>query len=253
MRILLVEDDPAASTEMELIQRKANFQIDATKFGEEGLDLARIYDYDIIILNLKLPDMTGHDVLRQLRRTRNDTPVMILSDTVDTKCKLNSFGIGADDYVVKPFDREELVARIHAIIRRSKGHANSLIRTGQLEVNLDTKTTKVAGQYFSVTAKEYQLLELMSLHKGTTLTKEMFLNHLYGGLDEPEFKIVNVLVCKLRKKLLDATDGEEYIETVWGRGYALRDPVQSDMDKTELTAAWNQTLPPDGGSPTKQI
>ncbi|HIN65408.1 MAG TPA: response regulator transcription factor, partial [Candidatus Obscuribacterales bacterium] len=120
--------------------------------------------------------------------------------------------------------KDELVARIQAIVRRSKGHAQSVIETGDLRVNLDTKTVDVNGQRVHLTGKEYQMLELLSLRKGTTLTKEMFLNHLYGGMDEPELKIIDVFICKLRKKLQAATGGQHHIETVWGRGYVLRDP-----------------------------
>ena len=198
----------------------------ATDLGEEGIDLAKLYDYDLILLDLNLPDMNGHEVLRQLRVSRIETPILILTGDVDTESKIKSFGFGADDYLTKPFHREELVARIHAIIRRSKGHAQSIINTGRIAVNLDAKTVDVGGTTVHLTGKEYQMLELLSLRKGTTLTKEMFLNHLYGGMDEPELKIIDVFICKLRKKLNIATHGENYIETVWGRGYVLRDPEQ---------------------------
>jgi len=124
--------------------------------------------------------------------------------------------------------KDELVARIHAIVRRSKGHAQSVISTGDLLVNLDQKTVEVAGERVHLTGKEYQMLELLSLCRGTTLTKEMFLNHLYGGMDEPELKIIDVFICKLRKKLANASDGKNYIETVWGRGYVLREPTETD-------------------------
>jgi two-component system cell cycle response regulator CtrA len=149
---------------------------------------------------------------------------MVLTGSQDFESKLQTLGSGADDYLTKPFHREELVARIHAIIRRSKGHAQSIIKTGQIAVNLDAKTVDVDGSTVHLTGKEYQMLELLSLRKGTTLTKEMFLNHLYGGMDEPELKIIDVFICKLRKKLSEATAGDNYIETVWGRGYVLRDP-----------------------------
>jgi two-component system cell cycle response regulator CtrA len=173
--------------------------------------------------------MSGHDVLRQLRLARVETPILILSGADDTESKIKGFGFGADDYLTKPFHREELVARIHAIIRRSKGHSQSVIRTGDINVNLDAKTVDVANKTVHLTGKEYQMLELLSLRKGTTLTKEMFLNHLYGGMDEPELKIIDVFICKLRKKLTEATGGSNYIETVWGRGYVLRDPEPSEM------------------------
>ena len=225
MRVLLVEDDPTTSRSIEMMLRQANLNVYATDLGEEGIDLAKLYDYDIILLDLNLPDIHGHDVLRQLRSARVNTPILILSGLDDPETKLKGFGFGADDYLTKPFHREELVARIHAIIRRSKGHAQSVIRTGQIAVNLDAKTVEANGQAVHLTGKEYQMLELLSLRKGTTLTKEMFLNHLYGGMDEPELKIIDVFICKLRKKLSVATGGESYIETVWGRGYVLRDPA----------------------------
>lgn len=229
MRILLVEDDPTTSRSIELMLTHANLNVFCTDLGEEGVDLAKLYDYDLILLDLNLPDMSGHDVLRQLRLARIETPILILSGTDDTESKLKGFGFGADDYMTKPFHREELVARIHAIIRRSKGHAQSMIKTGTVCVNLDAKTVDVEGTAVHLTGKEYQMLELLSLRKGTTLTKEMFLNHLYGGMDEPELKIIDVFICKLRKKLAEATGGVNHIETVWGRGYVLRDPAPVAM------------------------
>ncbi len=224
MRVLLVEDDPTTSKSIELMLSHANLNVYATDLGEEGIDLAKLYDYDIILLDLNLPDIHGHDVLKQLRMAKVDTPILILSGADDTENKIKGFGFGADDYLTKPFHREELVARIHAIIRRSKGHAQSVIRTGKISVNLDAKTVEAESGAVHLTGKEYQMLELLSLRKGTTLTKEMFLNHLYGGMDEPELKIIDVFICKLRKKLAQATEGDNYIETVWGRGYVLRDP-----------------------------
>lgn len=224
MRILLVEDDPTTSRSIELMLTHANLNVYCTDLGEEGIDLAKLYDYDLILLDLNLPDINGLEVLRQLRLARIDTPILILTGADDTENKIKGFGFGADDYMTKPFHREELIARIHAIIRRSKGHSQSVIRTGKIAVNLDAKTVEAGGRPVHLTGKEYQMLELLSLRKGTTLTKEMFLNHLYGGMDEPELKIIDVFICKLRKKLSEVTDGENYIETVWGRGYVLRDP-----------------------------
>jgi two-component system cell cycle response regulator CtrA len=203
------------------------FNVFTTNLGEEGVDLGKIYDYDIILLDLGLPDISGYEVLRTLRVSKVKTPILILSGMAGTEDKVRGLGFGADDYLTKPFHKDELVARIHAIVRRAKGHAQSVIHTGDLVVNLDTKTVEVEGERVHLTGKEYQMLELLSLRKGTTLTKEMFLNHLYGGIDEPELKIIDVFICKLRKKLASATGGEHYIETVWGRGYVLRDPKES--------------------------
>ncbi len=237
MRVLLVEDDPATAKSIEMMLTHANLNVYSTDLGEEAIDLAKLYDYDLILLDLGLPDMTGHEVLRQLRLARIETPTLILSGADDTDNKIKGFGFGADDYLTKPFHREELVARIHAIIRRSKGHAQSVIRTGKVIVNLDAKTVEVDGKGVHLTGKEYQMLELLSLRKGTTLTKEMFLNHLYGGMDEPELKIIDVFICKLRKKLSQATGGDNYIETVWGRGYVLRDPDADSMDRRVAVGA----------------
>ena len=225
MRVLLVEDDPNTAKSIEMMLTHANLNVYCTDMGEEGIDLAKLYDYDLILLDLNLPDMTGHEVLRQLCLARITTPILIMSGTDDTESKIRGFGFGADDYLTKPFHREELIARIHAIIRRSKGHSQSIIRTGKIAVNLDAKTVEVDGETVHLTGKEYQMLELLSLRKGTTLTKEMFLNHLYGGMDEPELKIIDVFVCKLRKKLVEATGEDSCIQTVWGRGYVLKDPL----------------------------
>jgi two-component system cell cycle response regulator CtrA len=224
MRVLLIEDDSATAQSIELMLKSEGFNIYTTDLGEEGVDLGKIYDYDLILLDLNLPDMSGLDVLRQLRVAKINTPIMILSGSTEIDTKVKTFGGGADDYLTKPFHKDELIARIHAVVRRSKGHAQSVISTGDILVNLDAKTVEVNGSRVHLTGKEYQMLELLSLRKGTTLTKEMFLNHLYGGMDEPELKIIDVFICKLRKKLSAATGGQNHIETVWGRGYVLRDP-----------------------------
>ncbi len=230
MRVLLIEDDANAAKSINVILSCEGFNVYTTDLGEEGLDLGKLYDYDIILLDIGLPDMNGMEVLKKLRNSRVRTPVLILSGYSEMDSKIKGLGLGADDYVTKPFERSELVARIHAIIRRSKGHAESIIRTGQLCINLDAKTVEAAGRPVHLTSKEYQMLEILSLRKGTTLTKEMFLNHLYGGVDEPELKIIDVFICKLRKKLANSTNGDNYIETVWGRGYVLRDPSQADVN-----------------------
>ncbi len=224
MRVLLVEDDSSVAKSIELMLNTEGFIVDSTDLGEDGLEIGKLYDYDIIILDLMLPDIDGYEVLRRLRAARVTTPILILSGLTEMDNKIKGLGFGADDYLTKPFDKRELIARIQAIVRRSKGHSDSVIRTGRLTVNLDTRTVEVDTQPLHLTGKEYGILELLSLRKGTTLTKEMFLNHLYGGMDEPELKIIDVFVCKLRKKLAAATQGDNYIETVWGRGYVLRDP-----------------------------
>ena len=229
MRVLLIEDDSATAQSIELMLKSEGFNVYTTDLGEEGIDLGKIYDYDLILLDLNLPDMSGLEVLHKLRLAKINTPIMILSGTAEIDTKVKSFGGGADDYMTKPFHKDELVARIHAVVRRSKGHAQSVIRTGDIVVNLDAKTVEVNNNRVHLTGKEYQMLELLSLRKGTTLTKEMFLNHLYGGMDEPELKIIDVFICKLRKKLANASEGRNFIETVWGRGYVLREPHDDEV------------------------
>src|SRR5215469_1417529 len=224
MRVLVVEDDSATAKSIELMLKSEGFVCDTTSLGEDGLEIGKLYDYDIIILDLMLPDIDGYEVLKRLRAARIKTPILILSGLAELDNKIKGLGFGADDYLTKPFDKRELIARIQAIIRRSKGHSHSVIKTGKLTVNLDTRTVEANSQPLHLTGKEYGILELLSLRKGTTLTKEMFLNHLYGGMDEPELKIIDVFVCKLRHKLKASTGGDSYIETVWGRGYVLRDP-----------------------------
>jgi two-component system, cell cycle response regulator CtrA len=223
MRVLLIEDDRTIAQSIEVMLKSERFNVYTTDLGEEGIDLGKLYDYDIILLDLNLPDMSGYKVLRSLRVSKVKTPILILTGLGGIEDKVRGLGFGADDYMTKPFHKDELVARIHAIVRRSKGHAESVINTGDLCVNLDAKTVKIGEVHVHLTRKEYQILELLSLRRGTTLTKEMFLNNLYGGMDEPVIKIIDVFMCKLRKKLANASDGKEYIETVWGRGYVLRE------------------------------
>ena len=232
MRVLLVEDDTTTSKSIEMMLTSAGMVLDTTDLGEDGLEIGQLYDYDIIILDLMLPDMDGYEVLKGLRAAKVETPVLILSGLTEAENKVKGFGTGADDYLTKPFNKDELIARIHAIVRRSKGHAESIIRTGKMAVNLDGRTVNVGDKSVHLTGKEYGILELLSLRKGTTLTKEMFLNHLYNGMDEPELKIIDVFVCKLRKKLAKASKDETYIHTVWGRGYVLRDPENKASAET---------------------
>ena len=229
MRVLLIEDDRATAQSIELMLKSESFNVYATDLGEEGCDLGKLYEYEIILLDLNLPDMSGFEVLRTLRVGKIKTPILVLSGLDGLEDKVRGLGLGADDYMTKPFNRNELVARIHAIVRRSQGHAVSIVQSGDLAVDLDHKTVEVGGARVHLTAKEYQILELLCLRKGSTLTKEMLLNQLYGGLDEPEIKIIDVFICKLRKKLANASGGKNYVETVWGRGYALSEPSGDDL------------------------
>ena len=228
MRVLLIEDDSATAQSIELMLKVENFNVYTTDLGGEGIDLGKLYEYDIILLDLNLPDMSGYEVLRALRLAKVKTPILILSGLDGIASKVKGLGFGADDYLTKPFHKDEVVARIHAIVRRSRGHAQSVMTVGDLVVNLDQKTVEISGARLHLTGKEYQMLELLALRKGTTITKEALLSQLYGGMDEPGMKIIDVFICKLRKKLTSASNGRDYIETVWGRGYVLREPSEMD-------------------------
>ena len=235
MRVLLIEDDHSTAQSIELMLNTENFNVYITDLGEEGVDLGKVYEYDIIVLDLNLPDMSGLQVLQSLRVSKVRTPILILSGLASIENKVTALGFGADDFMAKPFHKDELLARIRAIVRRSKGHAQSVVNVGDLCINLDAKTVTVGGIRVHLTVKEYQVLELLSLRKGSTVTKAMFLNDLYGGIDEPIMKIVDVFICKLRKKLINASDGKNYIETVWGRGWMLHEP--SEGSSFEIGAA----------------
>jgi two-component system cell cycle response regulator CtrA len=224
MRALVVEDDAVTAKLIRVAIEPDNFVVEATDTGEDALELSKLYDFDIIILDLRLPDMDGIEVVRRMRAAQVRAPVLILSGIDDRQEKVRGLVCGADDYLTKPFDKGELTARLQAIVRRSKGHAASVIRTGRMTVDLSARTVQIDGKPLHVTAKEYGILELLSLRKGMALTKEMFLDHLYGGMDEPEQKIVDVFICKLRKKIAALTGEEHGIATVWGRGYMLNEP-----------------------------
>ena len=223
MHILLVEDNPVTSKSIELKLTAEGHNVFATDLGEDAIELAGLYDYDLVLLDLDLTDMEGLEVLRAVRAKKIRTPVIILTAAADVETKVKSLSAGADDFITKPFHKAELAARINAVVRRSRGHSESIIRTGNIALNLDTRTTEVGGVPVHLTPSEYKVLELLSLRKNSVLTKEMCLNHLYNGLKEPEVKIIDVFICKLRKKLAQAHDGGNQIETVWGGGYMLRD------------------------------
>lgn len=233
MRILFVEDDIHAARGLSLTFRSTGAVVDQVDLGEEALELARIYDYDVVILDLILPDIEGYEVVRRMRAARIETPVLILSGLSRPQAKVKGFSVGADDFITKPFDKAELLARMQAVVRRSKGLSQSLMRIGDMEINLDSKEVKVAGTLLHLTGKEYAILELLALRRGFVLTKEAFLNHLYGGLDEPEIKIIDVFICKLRKKLAKA-GVMHLIGTVWGRGYMIRDLASISMTSSKV-------------------
>ena len=227
MRVLLIEDDLATARGISLMLKSGGAVVDQVDSGEEGFDLAKHYEYDIVILDLMLPDMEGYEVVRRMRASRIDVPVLILSGLSRPQAKVKGLEVGADDFVTKPFDKAELLARVQAIVRRNKGFSQKTINVGNLEINTDSHEVKVHNNIVYLTSKEYAILELLVMRRGIVLTKDAFLNHLYGGIDEPEIKIIDVFVCKLRKKLTNS-GLPGLIETIWGRGYMIRDNIDQN-------------------------
>ena len=228
MRILLVEADGFANRALVALMRANGVIVDQIDTGADALDLARHYDYDAMVMDMALPDGDGADVVRRVRAARIDTPIILMAAADRPQARVKAFSMGADDVVTKPIDHSELFARMQAIIRRSKGYSQATLRCGSVELSLDSHEVTVEGRPVKLTGKEYAILELLVLRKGMVLTKEVFLNHLYGGMDEPEMKIIDVFICKLRKKLAEA-GAASLISTVWGRGYMVRDAAAHPM------------------------
>tara|TARA_B100000745_G_scaffold300160_1_gene253045 strand:+ start:2454 stop:3209 length:756 start_codon:yes stop_codon:yes gene_type:complete len=233
MRVLLIEDDQKFSDALQLHLKAEGFNVYATNCGDEGLDLGKLYDYDIIVLDSCLRDTSGRDtsgldVLKSLRAANIATPVLILAGNVDPVTAAHYLNAGADDYVVKSCDQSELVARIRAIIRRSKGHGASIIAVGNVQIDLGKRVATAQGERVNLTCKEYGVLELLLLHKGETVTRQMFLDNLYDGENEPDGKVFEVFISKLRKKLEGDNGREHHITTVRGRGYSMSDPEPED-------------------------
>jgi two-component system, cell cycle response regulator CtrA len=228
VRVLVIEDDAALAKSVEMMLRREGMQVDLTDLGEDGLEIGKLYDHDIIILDLNLPDVSGYEVLRRMRDARIKTPVLIMSGDSGIEQRIKGLGYGADDFVPKPVDMRELIARIRAISRRSQGHAASVIEVGRLRIDIDNKRAEtIDGKRVPLTVREFAIVEVLALRKGSTVSKDALMAQLYSSEvdEEPEQKIIDVFVHKIRKKI-EATTGEQCIETVWGRGYAMKDPAE---------------------------
>ncbi len=243
MQILIIEDDPATAKTIEMALKSKEYSFHTVDNGEEAIDLAKREEYDLLILDLGLPDMSGYDVLQRLRKAKVKTPILILSGYSETDAKIKGLGGGADDYLTKPFNKDELNARVLAIVRRSKGHHASSIEIGDLKINLEERSVEAFGKEIDLTKREYAILELLAIRRGSTLSKEVFLNNLYGAsIEEPDMKIIDVFVCKLRKKISQALNQDNYIKTVWGRGYVLEDPQLEEKRNHANTSVSLQSL-----------
>ncbi len=223
MRLLVVEDEAEVSQRIEAACAADGLNCHVAETGAEALEMTQIYDYAAIILDILLPDICGFDIVSRLRAVNDNTPILMLSGMTAVEDKVKSLTMGADDYVTKPFSKSELLARVYAIIRRASGHSSSVIKIGPMEIDIKQRKVLIYGTELVLTSKEYSVLELLAMKRGSILAKETFLNHIYGGMDEPELKIVDVFICKLRKKIAQLAGDSNLIETVWGRGYLIRE------------------------------
>ncbi|WP_249549058.1 response regulator transcription factor [Anaplasma phagocytophilum] len=241
MRILLIEDDVACAKAVEASLSAEGHFCETMASAQDcyGSIIPKNDDYDVVILDIHFPGkIDGYDILVKLRESGIRVPVLILSCISSVAHKVKGLYYGADDYITKPFHKSELLARIKAVVRRTRGHPESIVRVGNISINLDHKCVSCNGNIIHLTKKEYGMMELLSSRLGTVLTKEMFLSHLYRELDEPsDDKIIDVFMCKLRKKLKVANNGKNYIETVWGRGYVLKEHPCDDGEDDSSGAA----------------
>jgi two-component system cell cycle response regulator CtrA len=203
--------------------RQHGMRCENTESGHDALEFLRLYEYDIVLMDLHLPDMSGHEVVKKMRSAGKGTPVLMLTDAVTPQQTTTALDIGADDVLIVPCDPQELLARIRAIIRRSNGYTSSTLRSGPVELSLDRREIRVHGRLLPTTRHEYALLELLFLKQGLVQSKAALLNHLYCGQEEPEVKTLDVIICRLRKKLTNA-GVPTLIGTVWGCGHILHDP-----------------------------
>lgn len=225
MRVLIASNYAETRAALPLLLASKDFFGELTESADEALSMLQLYDYDALILDHCLDDMSGASALGRLRESRIRTPCIFLAwPGAALDRRIAALDSGADDVLTVPFDSDELIARVRALVRRSKGHACSIIQVGNLSVNIDRRTADCSGMPVQLTGREYLLLELLAMRVGQTLSQEVLLAGMYGGMDEPEMKIIDVFVCKLRKKLKLASGGLNFIETVWGRGYRLREP-----------------------------
>lgn len=229
MRILLAEANHGLRRSLDLNLSANGFQVEHALTGEIAIALGESQAFDLILMDLDLPGAGGLEVLRTLRLRRIKTPVVILTASAAIDLKVKALAGGADDYVVKPVTGDELIARIRAVIRRCSGLTLAVMRVGELTIDMAAKKVDVGGRPTHLTGREYQLVELMGLRRGKPLTKESVLTSLYGGGDEPEPKIIDVFVCKIRRKLALAGGDPGVIQTVWGGGYLMADPDRAPM------------------------
>jgi len=215
MRILVVEDEPDLAGALKRALVEEGMACDVAGDGESGLFNAENWEYDAVILDLMLPRLNGWELLKRLRK-KKPTPVLILTARDATPDKVRGFDSGADDYLTKPFELDELLARLRALIRRSAGHPAPLVRAGSVEIDTAARTVRRDGKEIPLAPKEYALVELLILHRGQLVTRTMIYDHIYDETDDSLSNVVDVYVSNIRKKL-----GTRFVETRRGQGYIV--------------------------------
>lgn len=234
-RILIVDDERSMREFVSILLKKQGYEIELATSGDEAV--TRIDEveesFDLVLTDLKMPGKSGLDVLEHAKRVDPSTQVILMTAYATSDTAVAAMKQGARDYVTKPFKVDELVARIHAVDRRAKRANSQEIRLGRLTLRLQDRCAIVGDATLNLTRKEFDLLEALASQKGRTLNKEAILERIYGGRDEPQPKIIDVFVCKLRKKLADALGGDGVIRTVWGQGYTIEEPSMASTPRVK--------------------
>lgn len=236
MRILLAQGHSAEAKTTTGLLSATGGVVDHVRTGRDALMFLQTYEYDIVVLDRSLADGDGSDALRRFRAQGFTAPVLMLMDQSTGKSRAQALRAGADDLLTKPYDTEEFIARVEAVVRRRNGFARSILRVGPLEIDMASREVRIDDQPLAVTRKEYAILELMALRKGRVIPKQNFLDHLYSGLDGPETRVIDVFICNLRKKLANWGFGN-LIDTVRGHGYIMRDLADVPAEVVPLVAA----------------
>jgi two-component system, cell cycle response regulator CtrA len=235
MRVLSVEGNIRHANALSAYLKSEGLVVEPVDTGADALDLLRHYEFDLVLLSLSLPDMDGSTLITRIRAAGQHTPILALTDVSDARSRLKALAAGGDDVVERNIDRAELLARMRAIFRRSRCYSRATIQIGALTLNIDQQEATANGCRIALTAKEFAILQVLMLRKNMILTKEMILSQLYGGMDEPEIKIIDVFICKIRSKLAKA-GLRDVIGTVWGRGYTVRDQRRDDEPSPLVTS-----------------
>lgn len=222
MRVLLVEDDQYMSQALILTLTKQNYAVDVVTDGEMGWEFINSYPYDLIVLDVVLPKLDGISLCQRLRQSKRGTPVLLLTGQGASSDKVSGLDAGADDYLVKPFDIEELLARVRVLLRRSATPPIIELSWGRLCLNPGSCEVSYAGQPLHLTPKEFRLLELFLRHPGRVFSREDILAHLWSSADAPSEATVSTHLTGLRNKLRAVGSSEDVVETIYGIGYRLK-------------------------------